>query len=223
MAESQKIHLYLIPGLGVDHRLFQWLEFPEYTVPHYWNWEAPHPKESIRDYAKRYVAKINSDHPAILLGVSFGGVIAQEVAKLTEIKKTILISSLKHHKELPWYFKIGQALPLYNWVAPHQIKSIGARIQRALGDRGTGAQLFESMLASTPDAFMPWAVEQLIYWKQTTPPANLVHYHGTNDHVLPSKYISDFIPIEGGTHAMIMVEAKQMNELLRKELLLEKV
>jgi len=169
------IHLYLIPGLGVDHRLFQWLQFPSNVVPVYWQWEAPDEQESIKTYAKRYVAKIDQNVPAVLLGVSFGGLIAQEIAQLIRVEKIILLSSIKSHEELPWYYKLGKAFPLHQWVAPQSIKSIGATFQRALGDRGAGAKLFESMLANTPDAFMPWAVEQLIHWEQVIPPENLVH------------------------------------------------
>ncbi|MGB0522320.1 MAG: hypothetical protein ACPGJS_05140 [Flammeovirgaceae bacterium] len=215
---NQEIHIYLLPGLGVDYRLFQWIQFPKWVKPHYWSWEAPKKKESLTSYSERYLPLIQKNRPTVLLGVSFGGVVAQEIARMISVEKIILISSIKHHHELPWYFFLGKAFPVHHWISGQQIKIIGAKIQRTLGDRGKGAQLFERMLANTPDAFMPWAIEQLIHWRQTEMSKNLVHYHGTNDHVLPSSYLSDFIPVAGGTHAMIMVEAQQMNQILTKEM-----
>lgn len=218
---QNKVQLYLLPGLGVDHRLFHRLKIPNNVQAHYWNWEAPNSQESLEDYSKRYADKIIPQLPSIILGVSFGGIVAQEISKLIAIEKVLLISSIKHRKEIPWYFSLGQTFPVYSWVAPQQIKWIGASMQRALGDRGEGALLFESMLANTPDEFMPWAIHQLIHWKQEQPPEHVVHYHGTNDHVLPAKFISDYIPIEGGTHAMIMVKAAKMNAILEKELIVK--
>jgi alpha/beta superfamily hydrolase len=51
----------------------------------------------------------------ILVGVSFGGMIAVEVAKLIETEKVILISSAKTKHEIPQYYQFAGAIKIVNW------------------------------------------------------------------------------------------------------------
>lgn len=117
--------VYLIPGLGADHRVFQYLDLSEY-VCHHVSWVDPAAHETIEQYAGRLAEQIKSPDP-ILIGVSFGGVIAIEIAKQIKTGKVILISSARTHAEVPLYFKwLGKlgfqtVIPSTWWKAPNRV------------------------------------------------------------------------------------------------------
>jgi len=56
--------------------------------------------ESLESYAKRLSEHIPKNDEVVLIGVSFGGIIVQEIHKLVNTKKVIIISSVKHCKRL---------------------------------------------------------------------------------------------------------------------------
>ncbi len=98
--------LFCIPGFGVDDKIFGNLKLN--AEPVFINWLNPLGHESISNYATRMATAIDEDHP-ILLGISFGGMIALEIAKQRPVKQIILISSVKSRNELPGRLKlIGQ-------------------------------------------------------------------------------------------------------------------
>src|SRR5690625_7569048 len=75
------------------------------------------------DYVKR-MAKGIKHEKTILIGVSFGGVIVQEMAKLLPIEKTIIISSVKSRREFPRYMRFGSFTKLYRLLTAAGILSI---------------------------------------------------------------------------------------------------
>jgi len=94
-------HIYFVPGLSASSKIFEYLDLPadKYTC-HYLEWITPeNERESIEDYALRLCAFIKESNP-ILVGVSFGGIMVQEMARIVEAKKTIIISSVKNKLEL---------------------------------------------------------------------------------------------------------------------------
>ena len=98
--ENSLKDIYCVSGLGADERVFQKLKLEGYQPIHI-RWVEPENKESITDYAKRLTEQIKSDEP-ILIGLSFGGIIAIEIAKQINTKKVILISSTKNQQEVPF-------------------------------------------------------------------------------------------------------------------------
>lgn len=77
--------LYIFSGLGADERVFQKLDFFGFTTI-FIKWVVPQEKETIEDYATRILNQITTTKP-ILIGLSFGGIIAVEVAKLIATEK----------------------------------------------------------------------------------------------------------------------------------------
>ena len=59
---------------------------------------------------------VPEDDP-ILMGVSFGGMIAIEVAKCCQAATVIMISSAATRRQLPWWMKVSGWLGL-NWLLP---------------------------------------------------------------------------------------------------------
>ena len=54
----------------------------------------------------------------------------------------------------------------------------------------------------------------MLHWKGDGNIPDLVHTHGTRDEIFPIKYIENCIPVENGTHAMIITKAKKISEII---------
>ena len=62
--------------------------------------------------------------------------------------------------------------------------------------------------------YLKWALHSLLHWKQENASKNIVHIHGDNDHIFPSKHIKNFTKINDGTHVMILLKAKEISEII---------
>ena len=82
--------VYVFSGLGADERVFYKIDFGNCAVI-FIKWIAPKKNESIECYAVRITAQITTTHP-VLVGLSFGGMMAVEVAKHIATEKIVLIS-----------------------------------------------------------------------------------------------------------------------------------
>src|SRR5579863_8545823 len=107
--------IFCISGLGADERVFHKLEIQNAKL-HYVRWFDPSDNESIEEYAGRMSRNVSTSNP-ILMGVSFGGMMAVEISKHISVKKMILISSVKLSRELPQWMKLSGRLRL-NKLAP---------------------------------------------------------------------------------------------------------
>jgi len=104
--------VYFISGLGADKRVFSFLDL-SFCVPVFIEWITPLKKESLESYALRLSKNIPEINPTIV-GISFGGMLATEIAKANPDIKAIIISSNKTSAELPNLFRIGKYLPVYS-------------------------------------------------------------------------------------------------------------
>ena len=101
-------HVYFVPGLAANISIFENIKLSEefYSV-HFLEWMIPDTQETLQDYAKRLCEKIKHDN-ITLIGVSFGGVVVQEMAKHIDVKRLIIISSVKSKHELPKRMKMAR-------------------------------------------------------------------------------------------------------------------
>src|SRR5688572_18170241 len=95
--------IYLIPGVGANDKIFQNLDLSGYEVVHL-NWPKHKKHEHIETYVRKLLPQIKKDTRPIFIGVSFGGIVAIELAKLLNPYKTIIISSIKTYHERPIKF-----------------------------------------------------------------------------------------------------------------------
>ena len=90
-----------MPGMAAAPSIFQNIVLsPELFNVHYLEWHVPTKGISISDYAKEMCDYIKEENP-VLIGVSFGGMLVQEMAKHIKTRQVIIISSVKLQKELP--------------------------------------------------------------------------------------------------------------------------
>jgi pimeloyl-ACP methyl ester carboxylesterase len=210
--------LYVFSGLGVDERVFSKIDFGQNKV-NFVNWIEPQYNESITDYAKRLNVQITAINP-ILIGISFGGIIAQEIAKLIDYKKLIILASIESKSELPWYFKIICALKFDVLIPSFILKTQNFLTNWAFGiSSKENENLLKAILIDTNPVFLKWAIRKILTWQQTEPLKNILKIHGTSDRILPiisgKKYNYS---IKNGGHFFTLTHASEINDILKSEL-----
>ena len=209
--------LYIFSGLGTDERVFQRLDFSEYSIT-FVKWIVPHDKERIEDYATRLLDQIKTAKP-ILIGLSFGGLMAVEVAKQIDIEKVILIASAKTKKEIPNYYRLVAQLGLHKLLSTRLLKSSNFITNWFFGTSSTfDKQLLKQILIDTDPIFLKWAIDKAARWTNQTQTKNLFHIHGTSDRILPIKFVKCNSTIKNGGHFMTLNKADELNIILRQQL-----
>lgn len=112
MTLKNKTHVYFMPGMCANPLIFERIKLSSNFKPHYLNWISPLKNESLQDYVIR-LSKYIKHKDSILVGVSFGGVIVQELSKILKIKKVVIISSVKSNKELSNSMKFAKKTKSY--------------------------------------------------------------------------------------------------------------
>jgi len=218
---KEVIHVYLMPGMAANPKIFEYIRLPEDQFQIHWlEWSLPeHADETIQDYAKRMAKHIKHDH-SVLLGVSFGGLLVQEMSRFLNLRKLFVVSSVTSNHELPRRLKLMRKTKLYK-VLPTQLASnIDLLAKFAFGKTITKrVELYKKYLSVSDKRYLDWAIKEVVCWEQTKPHKDVIHIHGDQDIVFPIKYIEDCIVVKGGTHIMIINKYKWFNENLPKLIL----
>lgn len=184
-------------------------------------WKKPVKGETMQAYAARMAADIPPTDRLILGGVSMGGMMAIEMAKIIKPEKIILISSAKNRKELPIFFRFFKHIPVQRWLPYaffNNIQIVANLIHPFFGNMSKEEKkVFVEMAKAAPPEFVKWALNIIVTWENTEVPAPIVHIHGTTDLMLPYRYVKDVITINKGTHLMISERAEEINEILHRE------
>ena len=211
--------IYLLSGLGVDGRVFNNIDLREYH-PQLIEWIPFFKNEDISHYAQRLSARIEPN--SILIGLSFGGMVAIEIAKHIPISKIILVSSASSFRQIPWLFRLWdwsqliKLLPRGFFLNANHITFWLFGIKRAQDET-----LLSQILADTDYDFFIWAIQQIMQWKNTEVDTKFIHLHGTKDRLLhqPMETLIDgkYWINEGG-HFMIITHSGEIEKVIRKEL-----
>jgi len=210
-----------MPGLAAGPSIFENIKLPEEQFEMYFlEWFLPIENESIESYALRMTQKITHNNP-VLIGVSFGGVLVQEMAKIIKTDKVIIISSVKTNKEFPSRFKIARNTKAYKLIPTQLLADIEKLVKYAFGDNivAKRLKLYEKYLSVRDKHYLDWAIETILCWNQKEINEAVIHIHGDADEVFPIKHIRKCIVVKGGTHIMILNKFKWMNENLPKLIL----
>ena len=205
----------MMPGLAASSMVFEniKLDSKKYSL-HRIDWIQPKKNESLNAYCIRLSKNIKHKNP-ILLGVSFGGIIVQELEKIINVKKLIIVSSVKSHKEYPILYKIARDYQLNNALPFGMFDNfIKFSLKLNINKLYKRIDLAERYLTERNEIYLEWAVWSLLNWKQEKYRPDLIHIHGDKDKVFPIENISKCIKIKGGRHEMIILRAKWFNENL---------
>jgi len=216
----QKTHIYFVPGLAAGPEIFENLEFsPEKYELHFLKWKKPLAvEESIANYAMRMTDEVVHKN-IVLVGVSFGGIMVQEMSKFIEVQKTIIISSVKSSNELPKRFRMAKFTKAYKLFPTKLVSNFEDYAKYFFGKSlKKRAEIYKKYLSVRSKTYLNWSIRSVLNWEQEKPQNHLIHIHGTSDHVFPIKHIDNAIEIKGGTHVMILTKGKKISKIIESNL-----
>ena len=210
----KKINVYLMPGMAANSKIFEDIRLPEIYQIHKLDWIIPKKNETLKFYAKRICKKIDQPDP-ILIGVSFGGILIQEVSKYLNYKKIVIISSIKTNEELPISMKMAKKTKIHKILPFKWINNIDKLALFAFGDGiKKKVKLFQKYLSYKDPNYLKWAMDCIVNWEQKEIIKEIIHIHGKKDNVFPVKNLSGRVYLIEGNHAIIITRANQINKLL---------
>jgi len=205
--------VYCISGIGADHRLFSKIILPEGFEMEALRWIRPERRESIMSYATRLAAGIEWQQPFVLVGLSLGGIVACEIAKVIQPAYTILVSSVPVAAELPPWYRISRRFGLTK-LFPATFFKITASAKHIVTMRNFhDLRTVLKVIWSGNNRFIRWGMQAVPMWANDQKPVPLYHIHGIRDEVFPLRYTTPTHIIRGG-HMLVMNNAAAVNAAL---------
>lgn len=215
--EGRKI--YFISGLGADERVFHFLDLPGYERI-YVQWPKPTPNDTIKSYAQKIISTYEISEGATLVGVSFGGLVCQEIAGMIKCNKVIIISSIKNYKEMAWQLRFVRFSHIHKLVPTWFLKWSNHLTADYYFGVSTESEkkLLHKIIDDTDRYFMKWAINAIMQWPRESEISGIYHIHGTNDKIFPVNNMANYNKIEGGGHFMIVNRASEVSSLIIEHL-----
>jgi pimeloyl-ACP methyl ester carboxylesterase len=210
--------VYFISGLAADKRVFKHIQLPEGCDAVYLDWISPEKDESLSSYALRLAESINRQEPFALVGLSFGGMLATEIAKQYKPAVTVLISSVPVSTQLPGYFRMAGKMGLHKIVPISLLKTSAATKRFFTRENKEDKKLLWQIINESDTGLIRWSMHAILNWQNETIPPSVWHIHGTRDEILPVRYTNPThtIPKEG--HMLVMTNPHEVNAFLAKAL-----
>ncbi len=215
---SAKPHLFLISGLGADHRAFERLELSGYRVTHL-HWLLPEQGDTMHSYARRLAAPLMEEEHPVVIGVSLGGMLASEMTTFVPQLRAILISSIKSPEERSLILKAGRLFPVHGLVPVPLMKRMSflwTYAKRKYPEEDV--QHMITMFREMDDRFMRWGMLNAPRWKGRGVADRIAHIHGDKDRMFPIRRIRGCEVVPGGTHLMVYQRGEEVTRLIRSRL-----
>ena len=153
----------------------------------------------------------------VLIGVSMGGMLVQEMSDYLDCEKVIIISSVKSDRELPSHMRLAKFTNAHKLIPTKWIKNIDNLALFAFGNElKKRFELYDRYLSERDPYYLSWAINCAVKWERANFNPNLIHIHGKDDAVFPIKNIEDpFIQIKGD-HSIILTQYEWFNKFLPK-------
>ncbi|QHT68228.1 alpha/beta hydrolase [Rhodocytophaga rosea] len=204
--------VYAISGLGADKRVFEYLDLRYELIS--LDWIEPKRDEELSEYASRLAEKINTKENFILIGVSFGGLIAIEISKILKPALVILISSAETKSDLRRVYRIIGKTGIIKVIPAVFFKPPAKLAEWIFGAKNK--QLLREIINETDLRFVKWAIEQLITWDNNIRIESCIKIHGNKDLLIPLRNDTNTIEIPGGHHFMIVDKAEEISPIINK-------
>jgi len=198
----------MTPGGRVFRRLISHL-----TNYQFIDWVDFEADRTIQDYAERIKSLVDDPENCDVLGVSFGGIVAQELARLINAERCYIVSSLCDPGELNTSHKILATLPsaIYDKVFASSEKALSgidkvgvplntSRLKKLIGEDGD---------------WYRWATTAVSRWDPS--PKGSVSYiriHGDSDDTFKRGHIYSDHVIQGATHVLALTHADELARIL---------
>ena len=206
--------IYCFSGLGADERLFSRLSLEQFQLKPI-AWLPCKQDETLPQYAIRLSQQIKEEQP-LLMGVSFGGMLAIEAAKHLKSPYTIIISSVQSATQLPLYYQWVHQLHFIKVIPAAAFTKPNAMMHYLFGtETAEDKKLLNAFLKNADPGYIRWALQAIMSWQNHSLPEGLIHIHGTKDRIIPLPKVATY-KIEKGGHFMICNRAEEISNILQK-------
>lgn len=214
-AQSDSLDLYLLPGQGGDHRLFDnFAPDGPYRLRHI-RYHRPQQGQTMREYARELCQQIDTTRRFALIGVSLGGMFATEMSTLLPDERTVVISSAKNRTELPAQYRFQRRVPIYKLVPP-RVALFGAKVLQPIvePDRRREAATFKAMLRDKDPIFLRRTIQMIMQWERTETPDGVYAIHGGRDHTIPLRNLEYDFLMHDGSHMIVLTRGPEVSRLV---------
>jgi pimeloyl-ACP methyl ester carboxylesterase len=156
------------------------------------------------------------DEPFILIGLSFGGMLAVEIAKKMKPEQLILIATIPHHSHLPSYYRSAFKIGIHRLASPAVIKNFVFFKRFFTSESSEDKQIIKQMARDMDHSFIRWAVDAIMKWDAGDDEIDCIHIHGTHDEIFPYRLTQPSISIPKAGHLMIFNRASEINHVLKQ-------
>jgi pimeloyl-ACP methyl ester carboxylesterase len=224
-----KLQIYCISGLGADRRIFSKLKL-ENAELHFIDWVLPEPSDTMRSYALSLAKQVKHEE-IVLVGVSFGGMLATELTAISRentriedeglilpfrVLKTFIISTCKTPRQFPFPLRWASYLKWHK-AAPYSLILRSNRLNRFVFDlksRDEELYLKRLMLGSTNLELIKRSVNIIVNWKADHE-VDVIQIHGTADRLFPARNIKADHWVKDGSHFMVWNRAREISRLIQ--------
>jgi pimeloyl-ACP methyl ester carboxylesterase len=210
------MNIYFIPGLGADKKIFRSISVPQANKAIYIEWIKPLKNETLQSYSYRIAEQIDTTQPFLIVGLSFGGMLATEIVNKYPLGKMIILSSVASAHDLPFYYRIAGKLSMHKLVPISLMKS--AALMKRLFTAETAEQkaYLKMAIREVDTSFIRWALDAIVKWKGSAVFAGYIHIHGSKDAILPVRFCKPTHIIKGGGHLMILTKNNEISDIIRE-------
>ena len=217
-ARNLGTNCYIFSGLGADERVFEQIDFGSFS-PVFIPWEPVDPDQSFESYIRQLSKQIHSENP-ILIGISFGGIVAQEMSALFDNCPVLIISSIQTRSQLTLFMRFSGKIGLHKLI-PMKLVLKNKSINHWLFGTKTEHEkrILDQILADSDPVFTKWAIHQITHWKRTERiSSKLLHIHGDADRIFKIGNVNPDYTISGGTHFMTVSKHEEVSEIIKNAL-----
>jgi pimeloyl-ACP methyl ester carboxylesterase len=209
--------VYFIPGMGTTSEVFSDLDLDkEYRFLEFLE---PFKDENLSQYATRMNESIQHKEEIILVGMSMGGFIAQEIAALRPVKKIILISSFSKGQDWQYFLKWIKKYNITDLMTQRAFKDIIMSTLYVLpGYSSVIRKKSIEMAKSFSKEYFEFAAKQLLGWTPISVNSEVVQIHGSHDELFPIASFQPKYTIDRGGHLMIFTHPTEISQILKTEL-----
>ncbi len=212
------MRLFLLPALGADERIFSFLgKLPvELVLPRLLS---PHSEDTMATFAARMVEVLEPKEHDMIGGVSFGGMVAAEIARQRHISGLILISSgLSSRSVDPLAQRLGRlACNLPNRMM-RSILGSHKTFKKVFGkDHPQLYQLVRQMLADSPDELLVLGGRlSLNYYSELPIRCPVFAIHGEDDTMMFPVEVGNCRIVSGAGQGMVVTHPEEITRFLLK-------
>lgn len=209
-------HIYFIPGMGTTKEVFKNIDLHVDNV-HYLEFPEPEKEETLKEYSHRMALPISDENENILIGMSMGGFVAQEISLLKKVAKLILLSSYTKGQDWQIMLELIKKFNLTKLMADRAFKDIVLAALALMPGYSKPEKSFLLKMAKQFSAnYYKFAAKRLVNWEPAQLNCPVIKIHGTKDELFPIEKVNANYTVQGGGHLMIMNKQTEISKYLNQ-------